>query len=97
MRARCSRFQVMNVVLRLVLQRVEDVHGAVLDAVLVAGDQAAADAAVVGVLAGVVEQVRVAVQPLVMIPIEMAARPSVLEISGERFRVRLTNSARRSA
>ena len=47
-----------------VLQRVEDVHGAVLDAVLVAGDQAAADAAVVGVLAGVVEQVGVAVEPL---------------------------------
>ena len=34
-----------------VLQRVEDVHRAVLDAVLVAGDQAAADPAVVGVLA----------------------------------------------
>ena len=47
-----------------VLQRVEDVHRAVLDAVLVAGDEAAADAAVVGVLAGVVEQVRVAVQAL---------------------------------
>jgi hypothetical protein len=39
-----------------VLQAVEDVHGAALDAVLVAGDQAAADAAVTGVLAGFVEQ-----------------------------------------
>src|SRR5262249_31587216 len=39
-----------------VLQAVEDVHGAVLDAVLVAGDQAAADPSVIGVLAGVVEQ-----------------------------------------
>ena len=47
-----------------VLERVEDVHRAVLDAVLVAGHQAAADAAVVGVLAGVVEQVRVAVEAL---------------------------------
>ena len=47
-----------------VLQRVEDVHRAVLDAVLVAGDQAAADPAVVGVLAGVVEQVAVAVEAL---------------------------------
>ena len=47
-----------------VLQRVEDVHRAVLGAVLVAGDQAAADAAVVGVLAVVVEQVAVAVQAL---------------------------------
>src|SRR5947207_5663340 len=46
------------------LQAVEDVHGAVLDAVFVAGDEAAADPAVVGVLSGVVEQVRVAVQPL---------------------------------
>ena len=35
-----------------------------LHAVLVAGDEAAADAAVVGVLAVVVEQVAVAVQPL---------------------------------
>ena len=34
-----------------VLERVEDVHGAVLGAVLVAGDDAAADAAVVRVLA----------------------------------------------
>ena len=41
-----------------VLQRVEDVHRAVLDAVLVAGDEAAADASVVGVLAVVVEQMR---------------------------------------
>src|SRR5262249_21296850 len=47
-----------------VLQAVQDVHGAVLDAVLVAGDQAAAHPAVVGVLAGVVEQVRVAVEAL---------------------------------
>jgi hypothetical protein len=47
-----------------VLQRVEDVHRAVLDAVLVAGDQAAADSPVVGVLAALVEQVAVAVEPL---------------------------------
>ena len=47
-----------------VLQRVEDVHRAVLDAVLVAGDEAAADAPVVGVLAVLVQQVRVAVQAL---------------------------------
>ena len=40
-----------------VLQRVEDVHGAVLDAVLVPGHETAADTAVIGVLAGVVEQV----------------------------------------
>jgi hypothetical protein len=37
----------------------------VLDAVLVAGDEAAADPAVVEVLAPIVEQVRAAVQPLV--------------------------------
>jgi len=43
-----------------VLERAEHVHGAVLDAVFVARDQAAADPAVVGVLARVVEQVRVA-------------------------------------
>jgi hypothetical protein len=46
-----------------VLQAVEDIHRAVLDTVLVAGDQAAGDPAVVGVLAGLVEQVRAAVQP----------------------------------
>src|SRR5690348_15446967 len=44
-----------------VLQRVEDVHRAVLDPVLVAGDDAAADATVVGPLSFVVEQVGVAV------------------------------------
>ena len=43
-----------------VLQAVQDVHRAVLHAVLVAGDQAAADPAVVGVLARVVEQMRAA-------------------------------------
>src|SRR5688572_16166017 len=48
-----------------VLQGVEHVLGAVLDAVLVAGDQAATDPAVVEVLAAVVEQVRPAVEPLV--------------------------------
>ena len=47
-----------------VLEAVEDVHRAVFDAVLVAGDQATADAAVVGVLTGLVEQVRAGVQPL---------------------------------
>ena len=47
-----------------VLQRVQDVHRAVLDAVLVAGDQTAADPSVVGVLAVVVEEVAVAVEPL---------------------------------
>src|SRR4051812_24040680 len=47
-----------------VLQRVEDVHRAVLRAVLVAGDDAARDAPVVGVLTGFVEQVAVAVEPL---------------------------------
>src|SRR5262249_56630121 len=47
-----------------VLQAVQDVHRAVLDAILVAGDQAAADPAVVDVLPGVVEQVRAGVQPL---------------------------------
>ena len=47
-----------------VLQAVQDVHGAVLDAVLVPCDQAAAGPAVVGVLAGVVEQVGAGVQPL---------------------------------
>jgi hypothetical protein len=46
-----------------VLEAVEDVHRAVLDAVLVAGDQAAADPPVVGVLAGVVEQAGAGVQP----------------------------------
>ena len=40
-----------------VLQRVQDVHRAVLHAVLVAGDEAAADPPVVRVLTGVVEQV----------------------------------------
>src|SRR5689334_1754051 len=47
-----------------VLQRVEDVHRTVLGAILVAGDDAAAHPAVVGVLAGLVEYVAVAVQPL---------------------------------
>ena len=47
-----------------VLQGVQDVHGAVLDAVLVAGDEAAADAPVIGVLPELVQQMRVAVQPL---------------------------------
>src|ERR671911_390239 len=47
-----------------VLEAVEDVHGAVLDPVLVAGEQAAADPAVVGVLAGLVQQARAGVQPL---------------------------------
>src|SRR5206468_9234314 len=41
-----------------------DVHGAVLHAVLVAGDEAAADPPVIGVLTGIVEQMRVAVQAL---------------------------------
>ena len=47
-----------------VLQAVEDVHGAVLDAVLVAGDQAPADPAVVPPLAVVVEVAGGGVQPL---------------------------------
>jgi len=47
-----------------VLERIEDVHGAVLHAVLVAGDEAAADPSVVAVLARVVQQVRVAVEAL---------------------------------
>ena len=46
-----------------VLEGVQDVHGAVLHAVLVAGHQAAADPAVERVLAGVVQQVGVAVEP----------------------------------
>ncbi|MCO5571888.1 hypothetical protein L7F22_025636 [Adiantum nelumboides] len=47
-----------------VLQAVEDAHRAVLEAVLVAGEQAPGDAAVVGVLAAVVEHAGVAVEPL---------------------------------
>jgi hypothetical protein len=47
-----------------VLEAVEDVHGAVLDAVLVAGEQAAGHPAVVGVLAGVIQQAGAAVQAL---------------------------------
>jgi hypothetical protein len=39
-----------------VLEGAENVHGAVLGTVLVAGDRAAADPPVIGVLAGVVEQ-----------------------------------------
>ena len=46
-----------------VLQAVEDVHRAVLDAVLVAGDEASPDPAVVGVLSGVVEQAGAGVEP----------------------------------
>jgi hypothetical protein len=46
-----------------VLEAVQDVHRAVLDAVLVSGDQAAADPAGKGVLACVVEEVGAAVQP----------------------------------
>src|SRR2546430_10723023 len=46
-----------------VLQAVQHVHGAVLDAVLVAGDQAATHPAVVGVLPSNVEQVRAGVEP----------------------------------
>src|SRR5436190_10435495 len=40
------------------------VHRAVLDAVLIAGHQAAADAAVVGVLARIIQEVGVAVEAL---------------------------------
>ncbi len=47
-----------------VLQRVQDVHRAVLDPVLVAGDETASDSSVVRVLAGIVEQMGVAVEPL---------------------------------
>ena len=47
-----------------VLQAVEHVHRAVLDAVLVPGDQAPADPAVVGVLPRVVEQAGAGVEPL---------------------------------
>ncbi len=47
-----------------VLQRVEDVHRAVLDAVLVPGDQAPADPPVVGVLARLVELAGVPVEAL---------------------------------
>ncbi len=47
-----------------VLQGVEDVHSAVLGPVLVAGHQASANPAVVGVLPGVVQLARVPVQPL---------------------------------
>ncbi len=146
-----------------VLQRIEDVHRAVLHAVLVAGDETATDSPVVRVLTGVVQEVRVPVQPLDdlradrrllpqpdrraqhedvgrdhlledlaatrrssqpcsvmsgqtpvamswstarttstvtpwrrMISIEMSARPCVFETSGDRFKVQLTNSARRS-
>ncbi len=46
------------------LQRVEDAHGAMLHAVLVARDYCAADLAVIGALALVVEQARHAVEPL---------------------------------
>ncbi len=46
-----------------VLQAVEDVHGAVLHAVLVSGDQAAGNPAVIGVLARFIEQMRAGVQP----------------------------------
>jgi hypothetical protein len=46
------------------LQAVQNIHRAVLDTVLVAGDQAAAGPAVVGILAGLVEQVRARVKPL---------------------------------
>jgi hypothetical protein len=45
------------------LERVQDVHSAVLDAVLVPGDEASAHPSVVRVLAGLVEQVGVAVEP----------------------------------
>jgi hypothetical protein len=38
-----------------VLEAVEDGHRAVLDAVLVAGDQATCDASVPGVLTGIIE------------------------------------------
>src|SRR5690606_7715531 len=47
-----------------VLEAVEHVHGAVLDAVLVAADEAPADAAVVDPLAAVVELARAGVQAL---------------------------------
>lgn len=56
--ARCMRFHVVKLVFRRVaqvLQRVQDVHGDVLGAVLVTGDDHAADPAVVRVLAGLVE------------------------------------------
>src|SRR5689334_25364433 len=46
------------------LERVERLEGAVLDPVLVPRDEAAAYASVVRVLAGFVEQMRVAVEPL---------------------------------
>jgi hypothetical protein len=47
-----------------VLEAVQQVHGAVLDPVLVAGEQASGHPAVVGVLAGVIEQAGAGVQPL---------------------------------
>ncbi len=47
-----------------VLQVVQHAHGDVLDAVLVAGDQAAADSAVVGVLPLLVQLAGGPVQPL---------------------------------
>ena len=47
-----------------VLEAVEDVHGAVLDAVLVAGDQRAADPAVERVLTLLVELTRLCIEPL---------------------------------
>jgi len=47
-----------------VLRAVEDVHGAVLDSVLVTGDQTTTDPPVIGVLALRVEQAGAAVQAL---------------------------------
>jgi hypothetical protein len=47
-----------------VLQAVEHIHRAVLDSVLIASDQAAANAAVVRVLARLVEQVQAGIEAL---------------------------------
>jgi hypothetical protein len=47
-----------------VLEAVQDVHGAVLDPVLVAGEQTAGHPGVEGVLTGVVQQARAGVEPL---------------------------------
>jgi hypothetical protein len=77
----------------------------VLDAVLVARDQAPGDAPIVGVLALLVEQRGARVETLDralltvtprlrMMPLLSSIRPLVLLVLGDRFSVQLTNKAR---
>jgi hypothetical protein len=75
-----------------VLQRVEDVHRAVLDAVLVAGDQAAADAAVVGVLAASLSRCELPYRRSITCVQTDDFSPSQIGVSSTRMSAAITRS-----